>query len=604
MKLRTIRKRIVIFIVNHVLNGTRFFAAKRRLLRSIGYEIGENTKIVGPIHNTGTLRIGANCWIGCNLTVHGNGTVTIGDNCDIAPDVTFLTGGHQMGDHSRRAGKGESYHITVGSGVWIGGRVTLLLNTSIGDGSMIAACACVSKDVPADTMVAGVPAKVMKELEDFAAVAQNKVVRNAGWIIGGKIANKLLAFVVGIFAARYLGPSNYGLINYAAAYAAFFASLCTLGINSVIVKNFVDHPDQQGETIGTTLLLRAISSLLSALSIIGIVSVVDRGERLTVVVVALYSIGLIFQVFDTLNYWFQARLQSKYSAIAELVSYAAMSVYKIILLALGKSVEWFAVASALDYIVLAVFLLIAYFKNGGTRFRYSLEKAKELLQSSGSFIIAGLMVSIYACTDKLMLKQMLGADAVGHYSLASTVSVSWAFILSAIIDSLYPEIVQSFQKDRLRYERKNRQLYAIVFYVSLFVSAMICLVAKPFILILYGETYLPAVGPLRIVVWYTAFSYLGVARNAWMVCENRQKYLKYLYISAAALNIVLNLALIPPWGASGAAAASLITQISTTVILTAVIKPLRPNCRLMLDAVLLRGVLPERNERVPRRTQK
>ena len=219
------------------------------------------------------------------------------------------------------------------------------------------------------------------------SLRKNKVVKNAGWIIGGKVANKLLAFVVGIFAARYLGPSNYGLINYAAAYATFFASLCTLGINSVIVKNFVDHPDQQGETIGTTLLLRAMSSLLSALAIIGIVSVVDRGERLTVVVVALYSIGLIFQVFDTLNYWFQARLQSKYSAIAELVSYAAMSVYKIILLALGKSVEWFAVASALDYIVLAAFLLIAYFKNGGTRFHYSLKKAKELLQSSNSFII-------------------------------------------------------------------------------------------------------------------------------------------------------------------------------------------------------------------------
>lgn len=235
------------------------------------------------------------------------------------------------------------------------------------------------------------------------SLRKNKVVKNAGWIIGGKVANKLLAFVVGIFAARYLGPSNYGLINYAAAYATFFASLCTLGINSVIVKNFVDHPDQQGETIGTTLLLRAMSSLLSALAIIGIVSVMDRGERLTVVVVALYSIGLIFQVFDTLNYWFQARLQSKYSAIAELVSYAAMSVYKIILLALGKSVEWFAVASALDYIVLAAFLLIAYFKNGGTRFHYSLKKAKELLQSSNSFIIAGLMVSIYVCTDKLMI---------------------------------------------------------------------------------------------------------------------------------------------------------------------------------------------------------
>lgn len=70
MKLKTIKKRIVIYLVNHVLAGTRFFPAKRSLLRSIGYEIGENTKIVGPIHNTGTLRIGANCWIGCNLTVH------------------------------------------------------------------------------------------------------------------------------------------------------------------------------------------------------------------------------------------------------------------------------------------------------------------------------------------------------------------------------------------------------------------------------------------------------------------------------------------------------------------------------------------------------
>ncbi len=152
----------------------------------------------------------------------------------------------------------------------------------------------------------------------------------------------------------------------------------------MIVKNLVDHPEQEGETIGTTLLLRAASSLLSALAIIGIVSVVDRGERLTVLVVALYSIGLVFQVFDTLNYWFPARLQSKYSAIAELISYAAMSVYKIVLLALGKSVEWFAVASALDYIVLAAFLLIAYFKNGGTKLHCSLKRRRSFCKAAAA----------------------------------------------------------------------------------------------------------------------------------------------------------------------------------------------------------------------------
>lgn len=423
---------------------------------------------------------------------------------------------------------------------------------------------------------------------------KNRVVKNAGWLIFGKLANMVLAFVVGIFAARYLGPNRYGLINYAAAYASFFASLCTLGINSVIVKNFADHPEQEGETIGTTLLLRAASSFLSALAIIGIVSVVDKGEGLTVAVTALYSISLVFQVFDTLNYWFQARLQSKYASIAVLAAYVAVSVYKIILLMLGKSVLWFAVAASLDHIVLAVFLLAAYFRNGGARFSCSLSKARELLASSGSFILAGLMISIYASTDRLMLKQMLGAEAVGHYSLAVTISGSWAFVLAAMIDSLYPEIVRCYREDRLLYQRKNRQLYALVLYTALAVSVCICLAARPFILLIYGEAYLPAVQPLRIVTWYTAFSYLGVARNAWIVCENQQRYLKYLYVGAAACNVALNLLLIPIWGASGAAAASLITQVATTTLLPALFRPLRPNVKLMLDAALLRGVLPEK----------
>lgn len=174
MKLKSLRKRIVLYTVNHILSGTRFFAAKRWLLRSVGYEIGENTKIVGPLFNTGTLRIGSDCWIGRGLTVHGNGTVTIGDNCDIAPDVTFLTGGHRIGDHCRRAGEGETYHISVGSGVWIGAHSTLLRTISIGDGCVIAACACVPNSVPADTMAAGVPAKVVKELKELATDTQEE----------------------------------------------------------------------------------------------------------------------------------------------------------------------------------------------------------------------------------------------------------------------------------------------------------------------------------------------------------------------------------------------------------------------------------------------
>lgn len=426
---------------------------------------------------------------------------------------------------------------------------------------------------------------------NISGFLKNKTVKNAGWIVGGRLADKVLAFLVGILTARYLGPGNYGLIGYVTAYVTFFASLCNLGINSVIIKNFVDHPDEQGTTIGTTMVLRAVSSLLSAVMIVGIVALVDKGDPTTVVVAALSSVGLLFQVFDTLKKWFQNRLQSKYAAIATTVAYLAMSVYKIILLATGRSVEWFAIATSVEYLVVAVFLLIAYKKNDGPRFRFSFPKAKQLLSVSGSYILAGLMASVYASTDKLMLKQMLGESSVGYYTVAVSLSTMWVFLLEAVIDSLYPTVIRSYEQGEEAFRRSNRQLYALVLYGALAVSAVICLLAEPIVSILYGKDYLPTINPLRIVVWYTAFSYLGVARNAWMVCENKQKYLKWLYLSAAVINVALNWLMIPLWGASGAALASLITQIATTVILPALIPPLRPNARLMIEAAILKGIL-------------
>ena len=159
-------RRIAFLFVNHIFKGTKLFEIKRKLLISTGCEIGKNTKIVAPITFYGQLIIGNNCWIGKNLRVNGNGIVTIGDNCDIGPEVTFQTGGHEIGDSIRRAGKGLNFCQTVGNGCWLGGGSTILNNTSIGDGSIIAGCACVTKDVPANTLVGGVPARKIRDLDD------------------------------------------------------------------------------------------------------------------------------------------------------------------------------------------------------------------------------------------------------------------------------------------------------------------------------------------------------------------------------------------------------------------------------------------------------
>lgn len=425
---------------------------------------------------------------------------------------------------------------------------------------------------------------------------KNKEVKNAGWIIGARVVHMVFSLIVSILSARFLGPSNYGLVNYGITYANFFMSLCTLGINSVIVKEFVDNPDQRGEALGTTIVLRLISSFLSVCMIIIISLFLDHGEPETIVVVALCAISLMFHGFETIGYYFQSLYQSKYSSIVSLIAYVVASVYKIVLLVCGMSVRWFAVATSVDYAVIAVLEMIVYKKKNGPKLTFSWAKGKYLLSKSYHYILSGLMVSIYGQTDKLMLKQMIDESSVGFYSIGVSVSNIWVFVLSAIIDSMYPTIMSLHKTSKLAFERKNKQLYAIVFYVSVAVSLLFTVFGKIAIRILYGVEYDPAYGSLSVVTWYTAFSYLGVARNAWIVCEDKQKYLKYTYFAAAIMNVILNAALIPLWGATGAAVASLLTQIFTSMGVPALIPGMRPNVKLMIDAILLKGVLPERKK--------
>ena len=418
----------------------------------------------------------------------------------------------------------------------------------------------------------------------------NKVFKNAGWIISGKMIQMLINLVVGLITARYLGPSNYGLISYAGAYTAFFSSFCTLGINSVIVKELIDNPEKTGTIIGTTLGLRAVSSFLSALTIICISFVVDANEPVTIAVVALCSIGVLFQVFDTFNYWFQAKLQSRTTAIVTLIAYVITAIYKVILLIEEKPVTYFALATSIDYFCIAVLLFFCYKKYHGNKLSFSWNEGKDLLKKSVHFILPGLMVAIYGQTDKIMLKHMISEAEVGYYSTALSLCNMWCFILSAIIDSLYPPIMESYRVNKEDFDKKNRLLYAIVFYLSVVVSLIFTIFGKFIVKLLYGQDYLSAVSPLRVITWYTAFSYLGVARNAWIVCMNRQKYLKYLYVAVAAVNIVLNCALIPVLGATGAAIASLSAQIITTFVIPFFIKDLRENSVLMLEAITFRGI--------------
>lgn len=414
---------------------------------------------------------------------------------------------------------------------------------------------------------------------------KNRVVKNASWIIGIQIVKSLLGLVISMLTARFLGPSNFGLINYAASIVAFVTPIMYLGLNGVLVQEIVNTPEKEGEILGTSVTMTFLSSLLCVIGVISFAAAVNRGERETVIVCALYSTLLIFQSLELLNYWFQAKLLSKYASGVALFAYAVISGYKIYLLAAHKSIYWFALSNALDYMIIVIGLFIVYKRLGGGRLRFNLSTARRLWGKSRYYIVSNMMIAIFAQTDRIMLKLMINDAATGYYSAAVACAGMTGFVFVAIIDSFRPLIFDDKKTDEIRYEKDMCRLYGIIIYLSLIQSLVITLFSDLIIKILYGAAYSASINALKLIVWYTTFSYLGSVRNIWILAENKQKYLWIINLSGALANVALNYILIPITGIMGAALASLVTQIFTNVIIGFIIRPIRYSNTLMLRAL-------------------
>ena len=414
---------------------------------------------------------------------------------------------------------------------------------------------------------------------------KNKVIKNASWIIGIQIVKSLLGLVISMLTARFLGPSNFGLINYAASIVAFVTPIMYLGLNGVLVQEIVNTPEKEGEILGTSVTMTFLSSLLCVIGVISFAAAVNRGERETVIVCALYSTLLIFQSLELLNYWFQAKLLSKYASGVALFAYAVISGYKIYLLAAHKSIYWFALSNALDYMIIVIGLFIVYKRLGGGRLRFNLSTARRLWGKSRYYIVSNMMIAIFAQTDRIMLKLMINDAATGYYSAAVACAGMTGFVFVAIIDSFRPLIFDDKKTDEIRYEKDMCRLYGIIIYLSLLQSLVITLFSGLIIKILYGAAYSASINALKLIVWYTTFSYLGSVRNIWILAENKQKYLWIINLSGALANVALNYILIPITGIMGAALASLVTQIFTNVIIGFIIRPIRYSNTLMLRAL-------------------
>lgn len=409
---------------------------------------------------------------------------------------------------------------------------------------------------------------------------------NTGWLIFDKIFHMALSLVVTAMVTRYLGVEQYGLLSYGLAFIDIFTIICKLGIDGIIVNELIKNRDRTGEILGSTTFLRLLSSFLSMILTYIFVKLLNPNDHTILVITCIQSVSLIFVAFDTLNYYWQSRLESKYTAIAQSISYPLVCLLRLLFIWLKKDVTWFAWATVLDAFLIALIMLFFYKREHLPRYKLSISMMKYLLQHSYHFIPVNLLVTIYTQMDKLMIKGMSDSIQVGLYSAAMLVANLWIFIPNALIDSGRPIIMaMKSEKNEDGYVDRLRKLNMGVLWISILAGVFFTIFGRVVIYIVNGKAFLAAVPVLWVLIWSRMFSLMGTTRSIWMLCEGMEKYIKYFVALGAFINVVLNWMLIPILGAVGAAIATLVTEVLSSFVATGIVPKTRPYFKILLRSI-------------------
>ena len=431
-------------------------------------------------------------------------------------------------------------------------------------------------------------------LDKLNAVSQRlgpglrQVLGNLAWLLTDQILQMALGLLVGVWVARYLGPAQFGLLNYAIAFVSLFSSVATMGLGTLVVRDIARNPDCKEETLGTAFAIQFVGGIITLLLTVTVISVLNPNESLTRWLVGIIAAGTIFQSFETINFWFQSQVQSKYTVVAKNSVSLLVAALRIGLVQIKAPLIAFAWLR-LGEVAFAGFAIALVYQSRGNDlklWRVSWLRGKELIQESWPLVLSGLAVYIYSKIDQIMLGS-LNQTELGYYAVAVKVSEICDFLPMIIASSIFPKLANLRDKNYGEYIKKFQIYSDTMLFLWLGVALPISLLAPFIIQILYGEQYAASARVLSVYVWAQFGSNFGIARNAYFALEGQLRYGLYLTVVGSIFNIVLNSLLIPIYGAFGATVATLITYFYVIILVNFLIKELRPFGNLILNSLNL-----------------
>lgn len=431
------------------------------------------------------------------------------------------------------------------------------------------------------------PATIRRRVEHRPRLM--KILDNIGWLFFDRILRMGVGLLVGVWVARYLGPEQFGLLNYALAFTGLFGAIATLGLQGIVVRDIVRNPDGARLTLGTAALLQFIGGLVAFVLILIAIGYLRPDDLLSRSIVAILGAMLLFKTSDIAVYWFESQVQSKYVVWAQNSIFLIFALGKVALIFNNASLTAFVWLMLLEAILVALILIIFFDRFGRplTTLRAKSRRAIELLRDSWPLLLSGMAITIYMKIDQVMLGEMKGSEAVGIFSAATRISEVWYFIPMAIVASVSPAIISTKQDCEKKYLYRTQKLFDWLVLLSVSVAIPMTFLSDFIVEILYGKSYADSAALLAIHIWASVFVCLGVASSQNLLAENRQIISMQRTFAGLAVNILLNLLLIPSYGAMGAAVATVISQAMAAFVFDLLQKETRVLFRMKLRSLLL-----------------
>jgi O-antigen/teichoic acid export membrane protein len=420
-----------------------------------------------------------------------------------------------------------------------------------------------------------------------------KVLANTGWLYLDQIVRLAVSLIVFSLVVRGLGAERYGVLSYAMVFPGIFMPLAMLGLDYVIVRDFVRYPAERERIFGTAFALKAAAATVAFLAAAAVAWWAPLGAP-DKTLLLITSASLLIQPLVTIDYYFQSQVAAKYSSLARIFTALAANGVRAWLALSGAPVKWFVWLFTAEAFVYAVSLLAARRAAGlawvHPWLSFDTGIMRRLLSQAWPLFLADIAMIGFLKFDQILLSGFAGLSELGKYAAAFRLADNAEFFALALINSYFPKIIQLHQDTPELLMENVRRFFARMTWFVVAVALVASLAAPLLSQWIFGSKFGQIWPVLVVLVWANVFVTQIAVRGKWFLAEGLQLYSLAFFTIGAAVHLSLLPVLSTRWGALGAAVSFYVAQVTMAVVAPV----LFPRTRAA-SVLALRSFLPRRN---------